>query len=201
MTTSVLCLASASPRRRELLLQIGVPHRVCAASIDETAHPGELAEDYVLRMAWEKARAIARDPDASGGLAVLAADTSVVLDEHILGKPASREEGIEMLLRLASRTHRVLTGVALVAPGRERAAISESSVTFRRISREEAALYWATGEPRDKAGGYAVQGQGAVFVSTLQGSYSGVMGLPLFETAELLRGAGIAVWAPRGAAP
>lgn len=192
--SAVLCLASASPRRRELLAQIGVPHRISPAAIDESVLAGELASDYVLRMAWDKARAVAHDVAASGGLPVLAADTTVVIDDHILGKPTSREEGIEMLLRLASRTHEVLTGVALIAPGRERAALSTSHVTFRRISRDEAERYWDTREPADKAGGYAVQGHGAVFVSALQGSYSGVMGLPLFETAELLRGAGIPVW-------
>lgn len=197
--TPVLCLASASPRRRELLLRIGVPHHVVVADVDETQHGQEPAEEYVGRVALAKARAVWARGAERRLLPVLAADTTVVLDGRILGKPSTEAEGVAMLGALGGRTHRVLTAVVLLtgetaAPGvRHRLVATE--VSFRPIDAAEAAHYWATGEPRDKAGGYAVQGYGAIFVAGLAGSYSGVMGLPLFETAELLRAAGIAVWA------
>ncbi len=187
----LVCLASVSPRRRELLAQIGVPHTITGAHIDETAHAGETPRDYVLRMARQKALTV-----RAGGetLPVLAADTTVVLDDVIYGKPRDREDGIAMLARLSGRTHDVLTAVA-IADGRDvTLRLSASSVRFRALTLEECAAYWETGEPHDKAGGYAVQGAAAVFIESLNGSYSGVMGLPLFETAELLRGAGIAFW-------
>ena len=185
-TMPVLCLASASPRRQELLCQIGVPNLVLAADIDETARTGE-----------EPAQ-----PAARCGLPVLAADTTVVLDGRMLGKPVTREEGVEMLLALAGRTHEVLTAVVLLAGSVQapstRCRSVRSQVRFRSISAADAGRYWESGEPRDKAGGYAVQGLGAVFVAGLTGSYSGVMGLPLFETAALLQEAGIPVWAGAG---
>jgi len=187
----VVCLASVSPRRRELLTQIGVPHKVVGAHIDETAHPGEMPRDYVMRMARQKALAVR---DRGEALPVLAADTTVVLDEVIYGKPRDRFEGVAMLQRLSDRTHEVMTAVAIAEAREVALRLSVSSVRFRKLTVEECNAYWETGEPHDKAGGYAVQGAAAVFIESLSGSYSGVMGLPLFETAELLRGAGIAYW-------
>ena len=184
---AVLVLASASARRRALLWQIGVPHRVRVADIDERARPGEAPEDCVRRLALAKAR-----QPRSEGLPVLGADTEVVLDEALLGKPRDRDSALAMLARLSGRTHRVLTAVALVTAAGHQVALSESEVDFRALSADERERYWDSGEPRDKAGGYAIQGLGAVFVSALRGSYSGVMGLPLYETAALLTAAGIA---------
>jgi septum formation protein len=185
----LLCLASASPRRRELLAQIGVAHTIAAANIDESVLSGEAAADYALRMARAKALAVR---GLAGALPVLGADTIVVLDGVICGKPASAADGLAMLGRLSGRTHTVLTAVALVVPGSAPASrLSTSEVTFRTLSHAECLAYWESGEPRDKAGGYAVQGRAAVFIERLNGSYSGVMGLPLFETAELLRAAGM----------
>jgi septum formation protein len=188
---AVVCLASVSPRRRELLAQIGVPHTATGAHIDETAQPGEAARDYVVRMARQKAVAVR---DKGEVLPVLAADTTVVLDGVIYGKPRNRADGIAMLARLSGRTHDVLTAVALADSGGVALRLSVSLVRFRPLTLEECAAYWETGEPCDKAGGYAVQGAAAVFIESLSGSYSGVMGLPLFETAELLRAAGITCW-------
>jgi septum formation protein len=187
----VVCLASVSPRRRELLTQIGVPHKVLAAHIDETAYPGEIPRDYVMRMARQKALAVL---DRGEALPVLAADTTVVLDEIIYGKPRNRDEGVAMLQRLSDRTHEVMTAVAVAEPRGVALRLNVSSVRFRKLTLEECNAYWETGEPRDKAGGYAVQGAAAVFIESLSGSYSGVMGLPLFETAELLRAAGVTYW-------
>jgi len=193
----VICLASNSPRRRELLSQIGVPHVVAGADIDETVLPGETPRAYVTRLAREKALAIR---GTGQRLPVLAADTTVVVDGKIFGKPRDRAEAIYMLGELAGRKHEVLTAIALAGTARgvsER--LSSNVVGFRKISPEECAAYWETGEPRDKAGGYAIQGLGAVFVESLTGSYSAVMGLPLFETGELLQAAGIRFW--NGASP
>jgi len=189
----VLCLASGSPRRRELLLQIGVPHTVSVPGIPEERGVGEGVEACVQRLALAKARAV-HAAGAAGGLPALGADTAVVLGDEMLGKPAHRDEGLAMLARLAGATHRVLTAVALVHARGEAVTLSESRVRFRAIAQPEAEAYWASGEPRDKAGGYAVQGLGAVFIASLEGSYSGVMGLPLFETAALLDAAGVPRW-------
>ena len=187
----VVCLASVSPRRRELLTQIGVPHKVVGAHIDETAQLGEMPRDYVMRMARQKALAVRERGEA---LPVLAADTTVVLDDLIFGKPRDRDEGVAMLQRLSDRTHEVMTAVAIADPRGVALRLNVSSVRFRKLTVEECNAYWETGEPHDKAGGYAVQGAAAVFIESLSGSYSGVMGLPLFETAELLRAAGISYW-------
>jgi septum formation protein len=189
--TPVVCLASVSPRRRELLAQIGVPHRVVGADIDETAQAGEAPREYVVRMARQKALTVRERGER---LPVLAADTTVVLDNVIYGKPRDREDGIAMLGRLSGRTHAVLTAVALADSRGVNLRLSVSTVRFRGLTPQECAAYWETGEPRDKAGGYAVQGAAAVFIDSLSGSYSGVMGLPLFETAELLRAAGVPYW-------
>jgi septum formation protein len=192
-------LASASPRRRELLLQIGVPFRVVGAAVDEGVLPGEAAAAYVARLAAAKADAgwaASRDAaDAGRGcVPVLAADTAVILDGEILGKPQDRQDALGMLRRLSGRTHVVQTAVALRTDGGLASRISRSEVTLRDIAAAEAVAYWDTGEPLDKAGAYAIQGRAAIFVADLRGSFSGVMGLPLFETAALLREAGVPHW-------
>ena len=187
----LVCLASVSPRRRELLAQIGVPHTVVGADIDESVRSGEAPRDYVLRMARQKALTVRERGEA---LPVLAADTTVVLDNIIYGKPRDRDDGLAMLGRLSGRTHEVLTAVALAHSSAVTLRLSVSTVRFRELSLEERATYWDTGEPRDKAGGYAIQGAAAVFIESLSGSYSGVMGLPLFETGELLRAVGVPYW-------
>jgi nucleoside triphosphate pyrophosphatase len=191
ITSPVITLASVSPRRGELLNQIGVPHVVVGAHIDESALPAESPHDYVQRMARSKALAVWSQQQS---LPVLAADTTVVLDGATLGKPKDRDDALGMLARLSDRTHEVLTAVALATRSGLSVRVSVSSVRFRALGAEECAAYWETGEPRDKAGAYAVQGRAAVFVESLQGSYSGVMGLPLFETVELLRSAGVPYW-------
>jgi septum formation protein len=187
-------LASGSPRRRELLQQIGVSFQLVGADLDETALQGESALAYVSRLAqakatvgWERSRNL-------GGAPVLAADTAVVLDGRILGKPKGLNDAMAMLLELSGRAHEVLTAVALRTAAGFEAKVSRSTVTFRSIDRSEARAYWETGEPSDKAGAYAIQGYAAIFISDLKGSYSGVMGLPLFETAALLKAAGVMCW-------
>ena len=194
-----LFLASASPRRRELLAQIGVPCVTQIAAIDETPLPDELPNVYVERLAREKARAglaaLAEPVDA----VVLGADTAVVLDGRILGKPQDFDDFRRMLRGLSGHCHQVMTAVALVSATREVAQVVCSDVTFRQLSDAEIAAYWASGEPCDKAGGYGIQGLAAVFVSRIEGSYSAVVGLPLCETAQLLAGFGIACWQSRPA--
>jgi nucleoside triphosphate pyrophosphatase len=187
-------LASSSPRRRELLQQIGVSFRVIGADLDETALQGESPLAYVSRLAQAKAQAGWERSRDSGGAPVLAADTAVVLDGRILGKPADMNDAIAMLLELSGRTHEVLTAVALRSSAGIESKVSRSAVTFRSIEPSEARAYWETGEPCDKAGAYAIQGYAAIFIVDLQGSYSGVMGLPLFETAALLETAGVTCW-------
>lgn len=187
-----LYLASGSPRRRELLTQIGVPFIVISAPIDESPLPSESAPAYVERLARAKAAAgLAR---VDGPAVVLGADTAVVLDGRILGKPENREDALAMLADLSGREHQVLTAVALDDGQHVHSFCVTSTVRFRAISTDEAQRYWASGEPADKAGGYAVQGLGAVFVTGLSGSYSAVVGLPLCETADLLGQFGIACW-------
>jgi septum formation protein len=190
-TAHALCLASVSPRRRELLQQIGVSFCVRAPNIDEAALPAEAPADYVLRMARTKAQTVRAQGTA---LPVLAADTIVLIDALILGKPAGAAEGVAMLERLAGRTHEVLTAVALATDAGLTWRLSTSAVRLRALSRAECIAYWSSGEPHDKAGAYAIQGRGAVFIEHLSGSYSGVMGLPLYETAQLLAAAGVPCW-------
>ena len=187
-------LASGSPRRRELLQQIGVTFQVIGTDLDETALPGESPVAYVSRLAQAKATAGWERSRDSGGVPVLAADTAVVLEARILGKPADMNDAIAMLLQLSGRAHQVLTAVALRTAAGLQVKVSHSTVTFRTIGASEARAYWETGEPSDKAGAYAIQGYAAVFISDLKGSYSGVMGLPLFETAALLEAAGVTRW-------
>jgi septum formation protein len=184
--TPDIYLASNSPRRRELLDQIGVRYGWLESAVEESRHEDEGAEVYVLRLALAKARSGLANLGERPSLPVLGADTIVLLDDDVLGKPQTYEAGMDMLIRLSGRTHRVLTAVALVDGEREGTRLSVSSVTFREIPEEEARRYWETNEPWDKAGGYAIQGRAAVFVERLEGTYSGVMGLPLFETAHLL---------------
>lgn len=190
-----IVLASASPRRRELLAQIGVEFTVSPADIDETALPGELPDDYVLRMAITKAqRGYANLVEPLASSLILGADTAVVLDKQILGKPRDQAEAEYMLACLSGRTHRVMSAVAVTDGRRLASRLSITAVTFRDLRAEEIMAYWHSGEPRDKAGAYAIQGYGALLVRELQGSYSGVVGLPLFETAELLESFGWSPW-------
>ena len=190
---AALYLASASPRRRELLTQIGAPFKLLSVNIDETPRSGESPESYVQRLAREKALA-GRALLGADAVAVLGADTTVVIDDQILGKPADRDEGLQMLEALSGREHRVMTAVALASRDACEVRLVTSIVRFRTIAASEAEAYWASGEPCDKAGGYAIQGWGAVFVAELRGSYSGVVGLPLCETAQLLDAAGVVRW-------
>ena len=195
MPHAPIVLASRSPRRSQLLAQIGVPHEVLALDFDEARLPGEAPQAFVERLARDKA--LHARTACPGGRLLLAADTVVVLDEEIFGKPASETDCERILGALSGRTHEVMTAVALHCAGSVRLELSVSRVTFRPIGLGERRAYWRTGEPADKAGGYAIQGLGAVFVERIEGSYSGVMGLPLFETTRLLDTAGVAVWQER----
>ncbi len=181
-----LYLASTSPRRREILDVLGLEFDIVHVDVDETPRDGEMPADMVVRLAMAKAESA----DVAPGALVLAADTAVVVGGEALGKPADETDALGMLAKLSGRTHKVLTGVALQGPHGMQTALSETYVYFREISRDEARAYWQSGEPCDKAGAYAVQGLGGVFVERVEGSYSGVVGLPVFETAELLRQAG-----------
>jgi septum formation protein len=194
MPADFVYLASASPRRRELLRQIGVAVRLLEISVDETSLMREAADSYVTRLARSKAEAgwTCREPGA--GAPVLAADTAVIVEDVILGKPLDQSHAAQMLARLSGRSHEVLTAVALRSQRGIESRLCRSVVSFRDISAAEAERYWHTGEPRDKAGGYGIQGCGAVFIANLSGSYSAVMGLPLYETAQLLDAAGVARW-------
>lgn len=189
-SNSLIYLASASPRRSALLDQIGVPHRVQPVDVDETARGGEPPDQYVRRLAelkaetlWQKLAAAQRQP-------VLAADTAVVLDDEILGKPRDEQDCQRMLKLLSARTHQVFTAVALRASDGCQSRVNVSEVTFRTLADDEIQRYWRSGEPADKAGAYAVQGRAALFIEHIAGSYSGIMGLPLFETGELLAAVG-----------
>ncbi|MEO5345381.1 MAG: Maf family protein [Magnetococcus sp. YQC-9] len=184
-----LRLASASERRLTLLKQVGLAPEVHPACVDESRLDGEDAETYVRRMALVKARAGVAD----GIDLVLGADTAVVLDEEIMGKPCDEQDAVDMLSRLSGRQHRVLTGVAVCAPDlpQGRAVVVESAVHFKQLTEFEIRAYVLSGEPFDKAGAYGIQGLGAMLVQQLSGSYSGVVGLPLFETVALLRDFGL----------
>ena len=184
-TRAFVYLASGSPRRRELLAQLGFACEVLRVAVDETPRPGEGADDLVCRLAAAKARAGLDLPRARNA-PVVAADTAVALGAQQVGQPPDEAAAVRMLTRLGGRTHEVWTAVAIADAGRERVELSRSEVSFRTIDAHEAAAYWRSGEPADKAGGYGIQGLGALFISALKGSYSGVMGLPLFETARLL---------------
>lgn len=186
MSKPLILLASASPRRSALLTQIGVEHLVSPVGIDERIQPGEVPAQYVRRLAIAKAEALWSRLREQDRRPVLGSDTSVALGNEILGKPADRADGLQMLQRLSARTHQVYTAVALRHAAGCESRLSVSDVTFRVLSRVEMEAYWRSGEPADKAGGYAIQGQAALFIERMAGSYSGIVGLPLFETAELL---------------
>ena len=194
MTYERIVLASASERRSRLLDQIGVRHRVIPADLEENVRRDESAQDYVARLAREKAATVVAALRGERPEPVLAADTTIALAGRIIGKPANEEECVAILCALSGRSHAVLTAVALAMDGAIRTALNVSQVTFREIPDAECRSYWATGEPAGKAGAYAIQGRGAVFVAKLEGSFSGVMGLPLFETAAILDAAGVRRW-------
>jgi len=193
-----ICLASASPRRGELLRQIGVRYIVQPADLDEREQANESPAAYVERLAREKAEWVWRQRREVGAtpLPVLGADTTVTLDGRILGKPADEAALLATFGWLSGREHEVLSAVALTDDAGTQVRLSRTQVRFRTVSPHEVRRYWATGEPRDKAGGYAIQGYGAVFIEHIRGSYSGVMGLPLAETAALLIAAGVQLWQP-----
>lgn len=192
---ALIYLASQSPRRAELLHQLGIGHRVLVPDVNEAVLPRETPEDYVQRLARIKAEVAAMRvrERRMKELPVLAADTSVILGRRILGKPADAAEAAAMLNALSGKTHRVLTAVALVFQGKLAVALSDTAVRFKRLDSAEIAAYVASGEPLDKAGAYGIQGRAAAFVKQIDGSYSGVMGLPLYETAQLLRKFGISI--------
>jgi septum formation protein len=189
LQTPQLILASASPRRRELLDQIGIRYRVETADINEQAVAGETAEQLVKRLALEKASVVWQRSDRQ--LPVLGADTLGLLEDELLVKPENYADAQAMLLKMSGREHEILSAVALQTPDGAQVVLSRSYVRFRVISSDEIAAYWALGEPCDKAGAYAIQGYGAIFAEQMRGSYSGIMGLPLFETAALLQTVGI----------
>jgi septum formation protein len=184
-----LHLASSSPRRREILAALGLDFTVGGADVDEQRLANESAGDMVLRLARDKAEAGAPADD----VVVIGADTAVVLGDEVFGKPRDRDDALDMLARLSGETHQVLTGVAVRADRQVRVVVSNTDVRFREIGPDEALAYWQSGEPVDKAGAYAIQGRGGVFVEAINGSYSGVVGLPVFETVALLKRAGVRV--------
>jgi septum formation protein len=188
-TVSKIYLASTSPRRQALLRQLGVSFEVIAPDVAEQRLADESAATYVKRMAVEKARKVSRlvRQRQLPPRPVLAADTCILFDKEILGKPRNREHGESMLRRLSGREHTVLSAAAIVHLNAEHVALSESTVRFRALTQEEISYYWSTGEPCDKAGAYALQGRAAAFVSRIDGSYSGIVGLPLYEVAQLLQ--------------
>lgn len=192
----MLHLASQSPRRRELLARLGVSFERIDVDVPEVRASGEPPVDYVRRVAREKAGAGLLEVVAVADACVLGADTEVVLDDEVFGKPRDAADAAAMLRRLSGRTHQVISAVSLVSAGREMQAVSCSQVTFAGLSDEDIAAYVASGEPMGRAGAYAIQGGAERFVTRLDGSFSGVMGLPLHETMQLLRESGIATGFP-----
>ena len=184
-----LYLASRSPRRARFLQQLGLQFETLPADVAEQPVPGQSPADYALAIALAKAQAAAGL--ASLPLPVLAADTDVSIDGRILGKPRDRDDALAMLHRLSGRTHEVCSAVVLIGGGRIESAVTVTRVSFGTIGAAQAAAYWESGEPADKAGAYAIQGHAARWVKSIEGSYSGVVGLPLYETCELLRRFGI----------
>ena len=189
MVDPKLHLASQSPQRQDILRSLGLSFTAAGVDVDEQQLRGELPEAMALRLSRAKATAADVDPSRI----VVGADTLVVLEEVVFGKPKDREECLEMLANLSGRTHRVMTGVAVLASAKVQTVVSITEVKFREIGPDEALAYWQSGEPCDKAGGYAIQGRGGIFVEAISGSYSGVVGLPVFETSQLLRNAGLRV--------
>lgn len=186
-TGKQLCLASRSPRRKQLLDQIGIACEVIGTDVEESRKAGEPVADYVVRVARAKAEAAATV--IGQPRPILAADTEVVLENRILGKPPDRGAALDMLMSLSGRSHRVLTAVVLLH-GRLDYRLSESTVCFRQLTLRECEAYCDSEMPYDKAGGYGIQDSAALFISRIEGSYSGIMGLPLYETAQLLEGQG-----------
>lgn len=182
----LLYLASRSPRRRELLDQIGVSYELLKIEVNEGIKAAEEAEQYVLRLAQTKATSGLKLLQSDELKPVLAADTIVVCDGKIMGKPAGREEAMAMLSLLSGRSHCVMTAVSLVNQLRSEQILSNTTVTFRKLTTAEIQAYWNTGEPKDKAGAYAIQGMASMFIESLEGSYSAVVGLPVYETSRLL---------------
>jgi len=185
---SPITLASASPRRRELLQQIQVSYALLPVDIDESPLPREAPEQLVQRLAQQKAAAgFALEPRRPA----LGSDTIVVIDNEVLGKPVDRQQAIEMLGKLSGRSHQVMTAVAVCSEDKQSCVLNTSEVQFCELSAEQIEAYWQTGEPLGKAGGYGIQGLAAQFIVAISGSYSGIMGLPLYETAELLKQHGV----------
>ena len=194
-----LILASASPRRAELLKQIGVEFTQCSANIVEQTMQGELADDFVLRMAKEKAQAALQQLQQSSNSElsefwVLASDTVIELQGEILGKPVDFEHATQMWRKMSGNKHRVLSSLCLISERRSLALVSSNLVEFSEISDSQMQAYWQSGEPQDKAGAYAIQGKAALWIRHIQGSYSSIMGLPAFETGKLLESAGFELW-------
>lgn len=187
-----IILASASSRRQTLLKQIGVTFEVMTVDIDETPRKHELPHHYVKRLSEEKARTAFEQ--STKQRPVLGADTTVAINGMVLGKPQHQEEAIDMLMMLSGKTHQVMTAVTVLNQQCEQSIVNITEVTFANITRQQAHTYWQTGEPSDKAGAYAIQGLAAVWITNIKGSFSSVMGLPLYETAQLLRAFNIATW-------
>ena len=189
---NTLVLASSSPRRKQILTDLGVSFEAQGADIDESLRCGELATDYVQRLAREKCQRIlslsARD------ITVLGSDTSVVIGQQILGKPESEQQAVDMLMSLSGKWHTVMTAVALLNRDKLRQIVVSSEVEFCQLDEQMCRSYWMTGEPADKAGSYAIQGVGARFVKQIRGSYSAIVGLPVVETADLLQEFNIPIW-------
>jgi len=191
-----LYLASTSPRRRELLTSLGLQFDILPIDVEESRLPTESPQDYVCRVALDKARAGWSHKQRNQILPVLGSDTEVVRNDHVFGKPADREDAFRMLSLLSGQQHQVMSAVAVVEGDREKVLLNTSLVQFRSITTDEMQWYWQTGEPLGKAGGYAIQGKAALFINDLQGSFSAVMGLPLFETGELLAEFGVLSLSP-----
>jgi septum formation protein len=187
MSKPTLILASSSPRRKDILEALGAEFLIRAADVDESVRRGESAADMVLRLAAAKAQAVSAKP----GQIVIGADTAVVLGDEVFGKPTDADDAIRMLMSLSGCTHQVMTGLAVATHDGLETALSVTDVRFRQLDPDEARRYWQSGEPEGKAGAYAIQGRGGMFVEAIMGSYSGVVGLPVFETVHLLRAAGL----------
>ena len=188
----VLVLASSSPRRRQILNDLGVSFSVQSADIDEQVHAAELPIDYVQRLALEKCQRVLSRSDQE--ITVLGSDTSVIIGAQILGKPQSEQQAVDMLMSLSGNWHKVMTAVAILNRDKQRQIVVCSDVEFCHLNEQMCRRYWSTGEPADKAGSYAIQGIGARFVRQIRGSYSAIVGLPVAETAELLAEFEIPIW-------
>lgn len=191
MDSAQLHLASSSPRRRSILRSLGIEFTQAGVCVDESHRPHEIITDIPMRLAMKKVRAVERKDSCQ--LPILAADTLVIIGDQLCGKPKSKDDALSMLSKLSGRSHLVVTAVVLQVGEQIFSSKSSTEVRFRHISDEEAKAYWRSGEPTGKAGAYAIQGIGGVFVESIRGSYSGVVGLPVFETATLLINAGIQI--------